>query len=340
MKLTSYLKHMAVAALTVGFFCTGNVNAADEKNYLLATASTGGTYYPVGVAISTLTKVKLQPKMKISMSAINSAGSGENIKLLREDEVQFALLQGLYGYYAWNGKGPLAQDGPQKELRSVSMLWQNVEHFAILSDKVKTGTIDDMAELKGERLSLGKKNSGTIGSNTVLLKNIGLDADKDFELIHVGYGPSADALQNGQIAGFGIPAGVPASAVTRALASMGNKVTLLGFTEEQAKKADGGLGLWTPYLITAGSYPGLEKDVITIAQPNFLAVRADVDEDAVYQITKTIYENLPFLNAIHKATSVMSTDKALAGLPMPLHPGAMRYYKEVGLAIPDNLIAK
>jgi len=340
MKLTSYLKHMAVAALTVGFFCTGNVNAADEKNYLLATASTGGTYYPVGVAISTLTKVKLQPKMKISMSAINSAGSGENIKLLREDEVQFALLQGLYGYYAWNGKGPLAQDGPQKELRSVSMLWQNVEHFAILSDKVKTGTIDDMAELKGERLSLGKKNSGTIGSNTVLLKNIGLDANKDFELIHVGYGPSADALQNGQIAGFGIPAGVPASAVTRALASMGNKVTLLGFTEEQAKKADGGLGLWTPYLITAGSYPGLEKDVITIAQPNFLAVRADVDEDAVYQITKTIYENLPFLNAIHKATSVMSTDKALAGLPMPLHPGAMRYYKEVGLAIPDNLIAK
>lgn len=340
MKLTSYLKHMAVAALTVGFFCTGNVNAADEKNFLLATASTGGTYYPVGVAISTLTKVKLQPKMKISMSAINSAGSGENIKLLRENEVQFALLQGLYGYYAWNGKGPLAQDGPQKELRSVSMLWQNVEHFAILSDKVKTGTIDDMAELKGERLSLGKKNSGTIGSNTVLLKNIGLDADKDFELIHVGYGPSADALQNGQIAGFGIPAGVPASAVTRALASMGNKVTLLGFTEEQAKKADGGLGLWTPYLITAASYPGLEKDVMTIAQPNFLAVRADVDEDAVYQITKTIYENLPFLNAIHKATSVMSTDKALAGLPMPLHPGAMRYYKEVGLAIPDNLIAK
>ena len=340
MKLTSYLKHLAVAALVGSFLCTGIVNAADEKSYLLATASTGGTYYPVGVAISTLTKVKLQPKKKISMSAINSAGSGENIKLLRENEAQFALLQGLYGYYAWNGKGPLAQDGPQKELRSVSMLWQNVEHFAILSNKVKTGTVDDMAELKGERLSLGKKNSGTIGSNTVLLKNLGLDVKKDFDLIHVGYGPSADALQNGQIAGFGIPAGVPASAVTRALASMGDKVTLLGFTKEQAQKADGGLGLWTPYLISAESYPGLKKDVMTIAQPNFLAVRADVDEDAVYQITKTIYENLPFLNAIHKATSVMSTDKALAGLPMPLHPGAMRYYKEIGLVIPDNLVAK
>lgn len=340
MKLTSYLKHFAVAALTVGFFCAGNVHAADERSYLLATASTGGTYYPVGVAISTLTKVKLQPKMKIGMSAINSAGSGENIKLLRENEVQFALLQGLYGYYAWNGKGPIAQDGPQKELRSVSMLWQNVEHFAILSSKVKTGTIEDMAELKGERLSLGKKNSGTIGSNTVILKNLGLDVEKDYDLIHVGYGPSADALQNGQIAGFGIPAGVPASAVTRAFASMGDKITLLGFTEEQAKKADGGLGLWTPYLIAADSYPGLEKDVMTIAQPNFLAVRADVDEEAVYQITKTLYENLPFLNAIHKATKAMSADKALAGLPMPLHPGALRYYQEIGLTISDDLIVK
>lgn len=340
MKLTSYLKKVTVAALAVGFLCAGNVQAADEKNYLLATASTGGTYYPVGVAISTLTKVKLQPTKKISMSAISSAGSGENIKLLRENEVQFAILQGLYGYYAWNGKGPLAQDGPQKELRSVSMLWQNVEHFTVLSDKAKTGTIADMADLKGERLSLGKKNSGTIGSNSVILNNLGNDIDKDYEQVYIGYGPSADALQNGQIAGMGTPAGVPASAVTRALATMGDKVTLLSFTEEQAKQADGGLGLWTPYLISASAYPGLEKDVMTIAQPNFLTVRADIDEETVYLITKTIYEDLPFLNAIHKATKAMSTDKALAGLPMPLHPGAIRYYKEIGLTIPDNLMPK
>ncbi len=340
MKLTSYLKQFVILSAAAGFFFTADCQAADGKNYLMATASTGGTYYPVGVAISTLTKVKLQPKHKIGMSAINSAGSGENIKLLRENEAQFAILQGLYGYYAWSGKGPLAKDGPQTELRSVSMLWQNVEHFTILSEKEKTGTIADMADLKGERLSLGKKNSGTIGSNTVILSNLGMDVDKDYELIHVGYGPSADALQNGQIVAMGTPAGVPASAVTRALASMGDKVSLLSFTEEQAQKADGGLGLWTPYLIPAGAYPGLKKDLMTIAQPNFLAVRADIDEENVYLITKTLYENLPFLNAIHKATKAMSSDKALAGLPMPLHPGAIRYYKEIGLTIPENLIAK
>ena len=93
-------------------------------------------------------------------------------------------------------------------------------------------------------------------------------------------------------------------------------------------------------MIPAGTYPNQDKDVNTIAQPNFLAARADLEDEAVYLITKTIYENLPFLNAIHKATKVMAVEKALAGLPMPLHPGALKYYQEVGLTIPEHLIAK
>lgn len=315
------------------------VQAAEDRSYLMATASTGGTYYPVGVALSTLVKVKLQPKQKIGMSAINSAGSGENIKLLRENEVQFAILQGLYGAYAWNGTGPIASEGPQKNLRSVTMLWQNVEHYAVLKKFAKTGTASDLVGMKGQAMSMGKKNSGTLGSNEVILGNLGVDIKKDYSLIYVGYGPSADALQNGQIAGFGIPAGVPASAVTKAAANLGDKMSILDFTDEQLKQADGGLGLWTRYVIPADTYPGQAKNINTIAQPNFLSVRADVDEDAVYQITKTIYENLAFLNAIHGATKAMAIEKAIAGLPMPLHPGAAKYYQEVGIKIPAHLIA-
>jgi TRAP transporter TAXI family solute receptor len=339
MNMKSVVARIAMVALALSFFAAGNA-AAEERSYLLATASTGGTYYPVGVALSTLTKVKLQPTDNIGMSAINSAGSGENIKLLRDNEAQFAILQGLYGYYAWNGKGPLENDGPQTNLRSVTMLWQNVEQFTVQADKAPTGTMADIAGLKGGRLSLGKKNSGTLGSNIVLLSNLGVDPEKDFDLVYVGYGPSADAMQNGQIDGMSTPAGTPTGGVTRAIASMGNKVKLLEFTDEQAKTADGGLELWTEYIIKAGTYPGQEKDIKTIAQPNFLAVRADVDEEAVYKITKTIYENLPFLNAIHKATAVMTLEKAIAGLPLPLHPGALRYFKEAGLSIPERLIAK
>ncbi len=322
------------------FSSVATVQAAPkERNYLLATASTGGTYYPVGVALSTVVKVKLQPKQKIGMSAINSAGSGENVKLLRDNEVQFAILQGLYGSYAWNGTGPIASAGPQKELRAVTMLWQNVEHFTILSKYAKTGTVADLVGLKGQAMALGKKNSGTLGSNTVLLGNLGVDINKDYKLVHVGYGPSADALQNGQVAGMGTPAGAPVSAVTKAMAAMGDKITVLDFTDAQMKQADGGRDLWTRKVIPAGTYPGQKKEIKTIAQPNFLAVRADVDEDAVYRITKTVYENLPFLNAIHGATKAMAIEKAISGLPMPLHPGAAKYYKEVGIKIPARLIA-
>ncbi|MDX2479465.1 MAG: TAXI family TRAP transporter solute-binding subunit [Desulfuromusa sp.] len=330
-----------VIAAALIFSTVATVQAApQERNYLMATASTGGTYYPVGVALSTLTKVKLQPKQKIGMSAISSAGSGENIKLLRDDEVQFAILQGLYGSYAWNGTGPIANEGPQKELRAVTMLWQNVEHYAILKKFNKTGTVADLVAMKGEAMSMGKKNSGTLGSNKVLLGNLGVDIDKDYSLIHVGYGPTADALQNSQISGFGIPGGVPTSAITKAMANLGDKMVLLDLTDEQVKQADGGLGLWTRRVIPAGTYPGQKKDVNTIAQPNFLAARADVDEEAVYQITKTIYENLPFLNAIHGATKAMAIEKAIDGLPMPLHPGAARYYQEAGIKLPARLIAK
>ena len=329
-----------VAAVALLFNFASTAQAANERSYLLATASTGGTYYPVGVALSTLVKVKLQPKQKIGMSAISSAGSGENIKLLRENEVQFAILQGLYGAYAWQGTGPIKNEGPQKNLRAVTMLWQNVEHFTVSKKFAKTGTVSDLLGMKGETLCLGKKNSGTLGSNTVLLTNLGADVEKDYKLIYVGYGPSADALQNGQIAGMSTPAGSPVSAVTKAMASMGDDIAVLDFTDKQLKKADGGMSLWTRFVIPADTYPGQKKDINTIAQPNFLGTRADVDEDAIYQITKTIYENLPFLNAIHGATKAMAIEKAIAGLPMPLHPGAAKYYKEVGIKIPARLMAK
>ncbi|MEM0907330.1 MAG: TAXI family TRAP transporter solute-binding subunit [Pseudomonadota bacterium] len=311
---------------------------AQSEDYLLATASTGGTYYPVGVAIATLVKVKLQPRDKIGMSAINSAGSGENVALLRDGEVQFAIIQGLFGAYAATGTGPLAEQGVQENLRSLTMLWPNVEHFVVKKDDVKTGTIDDIAGVEGDTVSFGRQNSGTIGSNRTILGNLGYNMDADFDLAYMGYAPSAEALQNGQIEAMSTPAGPPVSAVSQAFANMGDEIAILSFTEEQRVKANGSFDdLWTTYTLPAGLYPGLDEPVTTIAQPNFLAVDASVPEETVYKITKTIYENLPFLQAIHPATKAMSIENAIGGLPAKLHPGALRYYEEVGVDVPDRL---
>jgi len=309
--------------------------AANATDYVLNTASTGGTYHPVGTAIATLSKIKLLPKEKFSLTAVNSAGSGANVQALAADTAQFAIIQGLYGSYAATGTGPVTEK--QTDLRSVTMLWQNVEQFILATDEVSTWTVSDLAGLKGETMVFGKENSGTLGSNTVLMNGLGADLE-DFKLIHGGYGPSVDAMANGQAIGGGFPSGPPTGAITKLMSSNQGKFTLLNVTEDEAKKMDAGRGLWVPYTIAAGTYPGQDKDVHTIAQPNFLATSASVDEEHVYKLTKAIYENLPFLQAIHKATKAMDISKATAGLPVPLHPGAIKYYKEVGLDIPANLM--
>ena len=340
MTLTRRAALGAVAAFGLAGTAQMQAAAQDAANYILATASTGGTYYPVGVALATLTKVRLEPTMKIGMSAISSAGSGENIRLMREGEAQFAILQGLFGYWAHTGTGAIESAGPQANLRSVASLWANVEHFVVAADKAPTGTIDDFVALKGQAAALGAQNSGAIGSNRVILGNLGVDIDTDFQLVYGGYGPAAEALQNGQVAGISTPAGVPVGALTQLFASAGDRVRLLSFTPEQIARANGETNLWTAFPIPAGTYPGQSYDVVTIGQPNFLAVNADVPEEHVYQFTKAVYENLPFLQAIHPATREMSLETALNGLPAPLHPGALRYYREAGVDVPERLIAQ
>ena len=191
----SNITRIAASVLVAATFAV-SATFAQSNDYVLNTASTGGTYHPVGTAISTLSKVKLLPKQKFSLTAVNSAGSGANVQALAAGTADFAILQGLYGSYAATGTGPISEK--QKNLRAVTMLWQNVEQFVISNDKVVSGTVDDLAALKGMAMGMGKQNSGTLGSNKVLLTGLGIDIEADFELVYAGYGPTTDALANGQ----------------------------------------------------------------------------------------------------------------------------------------------
>jgi len=332
------MRKLTVLALVLVFAFSGMPKNLLAKQYLIATATTGGTYYPVGVALATLTSIKLRKK-GITANAISSAGSGENVDMLKNGEVDFAILQGLFGAMAYNGK--MKYEGkPMKNMRAVTMLWQNVEHFVILSKYKKTGTITDLKNFK-EGFSIGKRGSGTEGSGRVILSAFGIEPDKDFRTEYLGYTPSAQAMMDNRIAGANIPAGPPVSAITQLFATLGaDKVKVLDFTDDQLAQVRKVFPIWTRFVIKAGVYPGQKKDINTIAQPNFLAVRPEVPAEDVYLILKTIYDNLPFLHNIHKATMAMKLDKAIDGLVVPLHPGAVKFYQEKGIKIPENLIAK
>jgi TRAP transporter TAXI family solute receptor len=323
---------LGLALLSLGG-CTENLSTS--RPYILTTATTGGTYYPVGVALATITKAQLHDTEGISLSAISSAGSLENIKLMRDNQAQFALLQGIFAAWAWNGEGPISR--PQTWLRSIGAMWQNTDHFVLLTELTRDGTIMDLDTLDGQRFVLGARNSGAQWSGHHILTSLGIDYESKFSLAYMGYGPTAGAIQDGTIVGMNIPAGVPVTAITRAFAIAGADLTLLSFTDAQLERINARYPLWSRYVIQAGTYPNQADDLQTIAHPNVLAVRADIPDEAVYKITRTIFENLAALHEIHKATREVTLDKALTGLGAPLHPGAARYYREQGIEIPARL---
>jgi len=338
MSNSTLLKKLLLTSVITASMLTGAHAAKKEQKYVIATASTGGTYYPVGVGIATIASLKLAKKQKMTFSAITSAGSGENVDMLEKGEVDFAILQGLFGSMAWQGKAKY-EGKPKKNLRSVSMLWQNVEQFTVKSDVAKTGNIMDLKNLYGERFSIGGRSSGSRVSAETILSALGIDFSK-MNVQYLGYTPSSTALQDGKVKGMNTPSGPPTSAVTNVFASMGAKnIKVLDFSADDLKTIQKSYPVWTPFTIKAGTYPGQTTDIKTIAQPNLLVVTKDTPERTVYLLTKTVYENLPFLNTVHKATKAMSIQKAIAGLPMPLHPGAAKYYKEQGIKIPARLMA-
>ena len=333
------LTNLATLLLSVALLPLSPPVQAEEQRYTLATATPGGTYHPVGIALATLVDARVAPSHGIRLGAVTSAGSADNVRMLRDGQAQFALLQGLFGRWAWNGEGKMKKEGPQRQLRSISMLWQNVEHFGLRADLVKEGTVADLALLEKVPFSIGQKGSGAEGSGCAILRGQGIELDKVFDQRHMSYGDTASALANGEVDGFNLPAGPPVTALFQALSVAGERYRILDFTDEQLDRANGEWPLWSRYVIPPGTYPGQDQPIHTMAQPNFLAVHAEVSDEVVYAITRALYENLDFLRGAHPATEEMSLDKAVLGLPVPLHPGAVRYYKERGVVLPTRLIA-
>jgi len=330
------MKNLAIGLFVLALMSSCSDELSQARPYVLTTATTGGTFYPVGVAIATITHAQLAASQGISLTAISSAGSLENLKLLRDNQAQFAILQGPFGAWSWTGEGPVSS--PQTHLRSVSALWKNVEHFVLLTELTENKNMSDLNQLDGHRYVLGARNSGAEQTGRFILDTLGIDYEEKFNLAYMGYGPTSNAIQDGNIVGMNIPAGAPVSAITRAYAMLGNRMTLLNWTQDSLNKLNDRYPLWDWYDFPPGTYPNQEELVRTVASPNVLVTRVDIPTEVVYNITKVIWENLATLQEIHGATNDMRQEIAIDGLGAPLHEGALRYYQEIGLEIPERLL--
>ncbi len=330
------MKKLVVGLILAIFLSSCSDELSRARPYVLTTATTGGTFYPVGVAIATLAHAQLADSEGISLTAISSAGSMENLKLLRDNQAQFAILQGPFGAWSWTGEGPVSR--PQSHIRSVSALWKNVEHFVLLTELTDSKFMNDLNNIDGERYVLGARNSGAEQTGRFILNTLGIAYEEKFNLAYMGYGPTSNAIQDGNIVGMNIPAGAPVSAITRAYAFMGERMTILNWTQDSLDKLNDRYPLWDWYDFPPGTYPGQTEHIRTIASPNVLVTHVDIPDEVVYNITKVIWENLATLQEIHGATNDMRPEIAIDGLGAPLHAGALRYYREVGLEIPDRLL--
>ena len=330
------MRNCAVSLIVALLLAACSDELSRARPYVLTTATTGGTFYPVGVAIATIAHAQLYETDGISLTAISSAGSLENLKLLRDNQAQFAILQGPFGAWSWTGEGPVSR--PQTHIRSVSALWKNVEHFVLLTELSNTGDILDLNNLNGERYVLGARNSGAEQTGRFILETLDIDYEEKFTLAYMGYGPTTGAIQDGNIVGMNIPAGAPVSSITQAFALMGDRMTILSWTQESMDKLNARYPLWDWYDFPPGTYPNQTDHIRTIASPNVLVTHVDIPQEVVYNITKIIWSNLATLQEIHRATRDMRPDIAVSGLGAPLHAGALRYYREIGLEIPERLI--
>lgn len=329
-------QYFKTVALLFGLVLAGQpIAVLANDGFMLATGRTDGKSFAVGVGISSLAKVKLLPLYKTDLSAVESGGFVDNVRMLQRNEAQFAILQAMFGHFARTGTGTFAGEEPDDDLQAIAMLWRDAEHFVIDQDYIDTGTIADIGRLQGLPVSMGIDGPGPFESNRLLLSHFNFDVDRAFDLNHLNYQQSSTALKRGEIKAMSTPIRPPAQHIQSVLESGDSQYKLLEFTDEQITRADGGLGLWTRYIIPAATYPGQDKDIQTVAKSNLLVARKDVDPEVVYMITKAVFENLDFLRDIHDAMYETSLDRALVGVPMPLHPGALRYYQEIGLLGPD-----
>ena len=304
---------------------SGDKKAAPAKiqNINIATATTGGVYYPLGNAMAQLFNQKITG---IKASAGATAGTPQNVLLMQKKEAEVAFAQNGVAYYAYNGM-EMFKDKPTKFLRGITNLYPNVMHIVVAA----SSNIKSIKDFEGKKFVPGAIGSATEINSKEILGLYGLDYKdkKNVKGEYLGYSEAAEALKDGRVDGILIDGGLPTSAVLDAASSL--KIRILSLEPDMIAKLKQTMPWYYEITIPKGTYIGQTEDVHTVAVANLLICREDLSNDLVYNMTKTLHDNQKDLVAAHSAAKDMKLQDALKGMTVPLHPGAEKYYKEKGI---------
>lgn len=298
----------------------GTVSAQQQQFINVLTGGQSGVYYPIGVSLS---QIFAKDIPNTRSTAQVTRASAENLNLLQagRGELAFTLADALSD--AWNGNEEAGFRTKLDRLRGFSATYNNYIQIVASADS----GIRTLADLKGKRVSVGAARSGTELNARAILKAAGMSYSDLAKVEYLPFGESVELIKNRQLDATLQSAGLGVASI-RDLATAVRIVVVPIPHDVIAKVGD---PAYQPSVIPANTYNGQTEDVPTAAIPNFLVTHAGVPEETVYRMVKAMYDNLDTLHAAHSAARAINRENAIKGMPVPLHPGAERYYREVGV---------
>ena len=317
MKITKIARLLAGALALSTALGAAPAKASEFINVL--TGGTSGVYYPLGAALSKIYGEKIEGA-RTQVQATKA--SVENLNLLQQGKGEIGFALGDSVKLAWEGNADAGFKAPLDKLRGIAAIYPN--YIQIVASK-ESG-IANLADMKGKSLSVGAAKSGTELNARAIFAAAGMSYEDLAKTEYLPFAESVDLMKNRQLDATLQSAGLGVSAIKDLATSV--EIQMVAVPEDVVTK------LGAPYVaatIPAGTYQGQDADVPTVAVVNFLVTHSDVSEETAYQMTKQLFENLPAMEAAHKAAAQIKLENALTGMPVPLHPGAERYYKEKGM---------
>jgi TRAP transporter TAXI family solute receptor len=309
-----------VMAAAVGCVLVLSAPAAKAQQFInVLTGGTSGVYYPLGVAIGKIYSDKI-PDVKTQVQATKA--SVENLILLQQGRGEIAFTLGDSLKAAWDGDAEAGFKTKLDKLRTIGAIYPNyIQIVATAESGIRT-----LADLKGKSLSVGAPKSGTELNTRAILTAAGLSYKDLGKVEYLPFAESVDLMKNRQLAATLQSAGLGVASLKDL--STSTEISVVSVPREVVDKIG---PPFMPAMIPANTYTGQDKDVPTAAVINYLVTSSDVSDDLAYQMTKLVFESLPELANSHAAGREIKLENAATGSPIPLHPGAIRYYKEKGL---------
>ncbi|MCB1405986.1 MAG: TAXI family TRAP transporter solute-binding subunit [Rhodobacteraceae bacterium] len=292
----------------------------------IATGGTGGVYYPMGGGLAEIINNHIEG---YSATAEVTGASVENMGLIATGDADLAIGLADTVQQAQTGTGRF--EGQQLEMiRGVASLYANMVQIVTLADSGIT-SLDD---LRGRRVSIGAPGSGTEVNAGAILSANGISYD-DIDEQRLNFNETADALANGDIdAGFW-SVGAPTSSILNLATTQ--SIAMLSLSDDEIAAAIAADPIFAQTVLPGGLYTGVDTDTAVLGVPNVLVVSSEMSDDLAYAITRAMFENIAELQAVHPAANQTTVAFTLAATPVPLHPGAIRYYEEIGAEIPARL---